>query len=163
MSLSRKQLERWDMPFGESCTRREGGRMIYGGGGGGSSSSSSNATTTTNIDRRQVVAEGAVGLASDSSTVNVTMTDDGIVKAALDVVKNNDATNGAGFEKVLTLAEKLFDTGSKLVDKTADTSMAAVAAVNTARNDAVGAIDQKTLIILGAVGLGAAVIFKRKG
>jgi hypothetical protein len=35
MSYSRRQLEAFGEPLGESVTRKEGGRIIYGGGGGG--------------------------------------------------------------------------------------------------------------------------------
>ena len=35
MNYSRRQLEAFGEPLGESVTRREGGRIIYGGGGGG--------------------------------------------------------------------------------------------------------------------------------
>ena len=35
MSYSRRQLEALGEPLGESVTRKEGGRVIYGGGGGG--------------------------------------------------------------------------------------------------------------------------------
>lgn len=126
-----------------------------------SSSSSSNTTNTTNIDRRQVMSDGAIGITSDSSTVNVQSMDAGVVKAALDVVATADATAGDGFSKLLTLTEKMFTAGGQILDKTADTSLAAVSAVNSARNDAAGSIDQKTLIILGAVGLGAAYFMKK--
>jgi hypothetical protein len=36
MSYSRRQLEAFGEPLGESVTRKEGGRIVYGGGGGGS-------------------------------------------------------------------------------------------------------------------------------
>ena len=39
MSYSRKQLEAFGEPFGESATRKEAGRVIYGSGGGGGGSS----------------------------------------------------------------------------------------------------------------------------
>lgn len=45
MSYSRQQLYAMGEPFGESATRKEGGRTIYGGGGGGGPS-----TTTTTQD-----------------------------------------------------------------------------------------------------------------
>lgn len=45
MNLSRRQLYAMGEPFGESATREEAGRRIYGGGGGGGSSS----TTTPMI------------------------------------------------------------------------------------------------------------------
>jgi hypothetical protein len=41
MNYSRRQLEAFGEPLGESVTRKEGGRIIYGGGGG------SGPTTTT--------------------------------------------------------------------------------------------------------------------
>ena len=44
MNYSRRQLEAFGEPLGESVTRREAGRTIYGGGGGGSSAP---ATQTT--------------------------------------------------------------------------------------------------------------------
>jgi hypothetical protein len=63
-----------------------GGRMrLHGGGdGGGSSSSNSTTTTTTNVDRRQVVDNGAVGITSDGGTVNIsnTKTDYGVIAAS---------------------------------------------------------------------------------
>ena len=43
MSYSRRQLEAFGEPLGESVTRKEGGRIIYGSGGGGSDT-----TTTVN-------------------------------------------------------------------------------------------------------------------
>jgi hypothetical protein len=36
MNYSRRQLEAFGEPLGESVTRKEGGRIVYGGGGGGS-------------------------------------------------------------------------------------------------------------------------------
>lgn len=128
-----------------------------------SSSTSSNTTNTTNIDRRQVMSDGAIGITSDSSTVNVEQVDAGLVKAALDVVAGADATAGDGFNRLLSLTEKIFSTGGQVLDKTASASLAAVSAVDSARAEAAGTIDQKTLVILGAVGLGAAYLFKKKG
>lgn len=54
-----------------------------------SSSSSSNTTNTTNIDRRQVVGEGAYGFASDSTQVNIETNtlDGGAISAAFSGVK----------------------------------------------------------------------------
>lgn len=127
-----------------------------------SSSSSSNTTNTTNIDRRQVMSDGAIGITSDGSTVNVQSMDAGVVRAALDVVAASDATNSDGYSKLLNLTEKMFTAGGQILGKTADASLAAVSAVNSARNDAAGSIDQKTLIILGAVGLGAAYLMGKK-
>lgn len=129
-------------------------------GGGGSSSSSSNTTTTNTTDKRMVVDTG-VGVSTENSTVNVTTLDAGIVNKALDTVAAADATAGEGFGKLLTLADKLFDAGSTLVSNTSETAMQAVEAANTARNDAEGRIDQKTILILAAAGVAAAYAMKK--
>ena len=44
MSYSRRQLEAFGEPLGESVTRKEGGRTVYGGGGGGGGPSSTTQT-----------------------------------------------------------------------------------------------------------------------
>lgn len=161
MNYSRKQLERLGEPLGDSVTRAKlGGGYVCGGGGG--SSKSATTTSTTNIDRRQVVDTGSIGISSDSSTVHIESMDAGIVNKALEFATAADATAGEGFDRLLNLTEALFDTGGQLIDKTAATSMAAVSAVETARNDAQGDIDQKTLVILAAAGLGAAWLLKGK-
>lgn len=132
-------------------------------GDSSSSSKSEQTTNTTNIDRRQVVGEGGIGLASDGATVTINTVDTGIVNKALDTVANSDAVNGAGFEKLLSLADKLFTGGGQILDKTAETTMAQVAALNTAQNDAKGTIDQKTIVILGVAGVIAMVVMKKRG
>lgn len=160
MNYSRKQLYAFGEPLGDSSTRTEGGRKIYGGGG--SSSSSSNTTQTKNTDKRLVVNSG-VGVSSDSSTVNVTNTslDPQIVNHALDVVSASDATNGVGFTQLLALSDKLFSGAGQVIHDQNQAVLGQVSAINTTANNAKGAIDQKTLIIIVA---GAAVaIFALKG
>lgn len=131
--------------------------------GGDSSSSSSNSTTTTNVDKRQVVDAGGIGVSSDQSTVTVTNNalDAGIVNTALDVVKTNDATNGASFSQLLSMADKLFSTSANIIGKAQDTTLTQVGALTTLSNDQKGAVDQKTLIILGAVIAGAFAFGKK--
>ena len=47
---SRRQLEALGEPLGDSVTRKEGGRIIYGGGGsGGGSAPQTNTTYSTNV------------------------------------------------------------------------------------------------------------------
>jgi hypothetical protein len=126
-----------------------------------SSSSSNSTTTTTNIDRRQVVAEGATGIAADGATINIESLDAGIVQAALDVVKADDATNGAGFEKLLTLADKLFTGAGQVIETAQETTLSQIEAINTAANDKKGAIDQKTLIIVAGAAIGLMALRKK--
>lgn len=49
MSYSRRQLYALGEPLGESVTRKEGGRIIYGGGGGGQSAPTTSTTYTQAI------------------------------------------------------------------------------------------------------------------
>lgn len=161
MSISRRDLYAAGEPFGESATRaKPGGGYVCGGGGGGSSSSSSNATTTTTYttDKRMVVDQG-IGITSDSSTVHVESMDAGIVNKALDTVAAADATAGEGFMRLLGLADKLFEGAGSMIETTQAT---ALAATQTAANDAKGAVDQKTIIILAGAAV-AAFAFMRKG
>lgn len=131
--------------------------------GGSSKSSSSNSTTTTNIDKRQVVDAGGIGVSSDSSNVTVTNNtlDAGIVNTALDVVKANDATNGAGFTALLNMADKLFTASADVIGKAQDTTLAQVGNLTTLANDQKGVIDQKTLIIVAVAGIGLMSLKKR--
>lgn len=134
--------------------------------GMGDSDKSTQANTTTtsnNIDRRQVVAEGGFGVASDGATVNITSVDAGIAKAAIDAVSGADATNGQGFTQLLNLADKVFTGAGAMLDTTQKTSLAQVEALNTVANDAKGVIDQKTIIVLAIAGLGGAYLLKKKG
>ena len=54
MSYSRRQLYAMGEPLGDSATRKEGGRIIYGGGGGGPTSSTTNTSNIPDWLRPQV-------------------------------------------------------------------------------------------------------------
>ena len=54
MSYSRRQLYAMGEPLGESVTRKEGGRIIYGGGGGGATTSTTNTSNIPDWLRPQV-------------------------------------------------------------------------------------------------------------
>lgn len=168
MTYSRQQLYAMGEPIGDSATRRECGRTLYGGGG--SKSSSSSATTTTSTDKR-IAVESGIGISSDSSTVNVQTLDGGIVHKALDTVKASDATAGEGFSQLLGLADKLFTGAEKVISSTQNASLKQLATtqdaglrqmeiLNTAANDKQGSIDQKTLIVLAVAGAAVLVLPK---
>lgn len=81
MTYSKRRLYQLGEPLGDSATRREAGRVIYGGGGGGSSSSQANTTNTTqNTDMRVVGGNNSTNVSAQNSTVNVT--DAGAVASA---------------------------------------------------------------------------------
>lgn len=159
MNYSRRELYAVGEPLGESATRRKlGGGYVCGGGGGSSSSTSS---TTTNIDKRLAL-ESGVGISSDQSTVTVNTLDAGIVDKALQTVQLADATSGQGFSQLLALTDKLFTGAGQALQTTQATTLAQVGALNQAQNDARGAVDQKTIIVLAVAGAAAAFAFSRK-
>lgn len=128
------------------------------GGGGGSSSSSSTSTSTQNTDKRQVVDNQSVGVSSDSSTVNVQMTDLGAINASMEMLRNGGLGLQESFDKVIGLADTLLK-GS--LDTVKTSNAVVTQAYETAQNTANGAIDQKTMMVLAGVA-GAAFIFGRK-
>jgi hypothetical protein len=68
MSYSRRQLEALGEPLGDSVTRKEGGRIIYGGGGGGGE-----ATQTQVVDLpdwAKPTAQKQLGLAESVTDIN---------------------------------------------------------------------------------------------
>jgi len=137
----------------------------FSGGPSEKNSSSSNTTTNNNIDRRQVVAEGGVGLSADGSSVSVTMQsmDAGIVNKALDTVANADAVAGQGFNQLLTLADKVITGAGGIIQSAQNTTDKQMEIIATTANDAKGAIDQKTLMVgLGVAGL-VAFAYVNKG
>lgn len=131
------------------------------GGSSKSSSSSSSTTNTTNIDRRQVVAEGAVGISSDRSKITINALDGGIVLGALDAIKSSDATNGESFSKLLLLADKFMTGAGEVINKTQDTTIKQIEQITTAANDQKGMIDQKTLVIIAGAALGFMALKKK--
>jgi len=69
MSYSRRQLEALGEPLGDSVTRKEGGRIIYGGGGGGGGE----ATQTQVVDLpdwAKPTAQKQLGLAESVTDIN---------------------------------------------------------------------------------------------
>lgn len=125
--------------------------------GGKSSSKAATTTNTTAVDKRLVVDGNSVGISAEGSNVTVNTLDAGIVGKALDTVQAADATNGEGFDKLLGLADKLFTQGGELISNTSQATLQQVAALNTAQNDQKGAIDQKTIMVLGIAGAVAIV------
>lgn len=158
MTISRRDLYAMGEPLGESATeRRPDGRYRCGGGG----SSSSQSSTTQNTDKRIAVEQG-IGISSDSSTISVQALDAGIVGQALETVQLADATAGDGFNRLLGLADKLFATGSKVLETGQATTLAQVGALSQAQTDAKGNINQNTMVILAIAGVAAAYALKGK-
>lgn len=148
---SRRELYAAGEPFGDSCTRIEAGRIIYGGGG----SRSSSAQTTTNQDNRVAVQDG-IGMANSSGNV-ITVTDGGIVARALDSVDLQNAIGADGFSRLLDAAESLFNRGEAMIGQT---QQFAAEAYSRAIQDQRGTIDNRTIIVIAGVAAAALILTK---
>lgn len=101
--------------------------------GGDSSSSSSNSTSTTNVDKRQVVDGQGLGVSSDSSTVNVTQTDGGSVKNALDFAKE---FGNSGLNFASSSLDSVVGLMLETIKSQAETGRAALTFANSANDKA---------------------------
>lgn len=106
-------------------------------------------------DARQTVDSRAWNDASNTN-INVTTNDEKIARAAFDFAKAADATNGQGFDSLLGLADRLFQSGEKLIGQTQDRVADAYANAGTLAIDQAGKFDNKTIVVLA--GLGAAAV-----
>ena len=157
MSISRRELYANGEPLGDGATRKKLGGGYVCGFGGDSSSSSSN--TTNNYDKRVVTNDG-FGLSGDNNMVS--MLDGGAIKSAftfssdtvgraLDSIDASNATLGDGYNALINAGQNLIGQTQKAV---AD-------AYGQAQADKNGTIDNRTIIVLAAVGA-AAVFALRK-
>lgn len=150
MNLSRRELYAAGEPLGDCVTHsKPGGGYWCGGGGGGSSSSSS---STQNIDKRIAVGDGGLGVSADNSSVNVNVTDGGIVSRTLD-------TLDMSYSKLLDTAASMFAQSEGLIGQT---QKAVADAYGQAQNDKNGTIDNRTIVVLAVAGAAAIVLMSRK-
>ena len=134
------------LPIGafEPRAGRSGPMRLHGGGGdgGGSSSTTSTTTSTQNVDRRQVVDNGAVGITSDGGQVSITSTptDYGAIAAAGQAIDNalfagRDMSNTALFA-VREAGYNAVDTTRAIADQAMSGVLAAAAASGSASEKA---------------------------
>ena len=118
---TRRELYALGEPFGDGATRAKlGGGYVCGlGGGGDSNSSSATTTNTTNVDKRQVVDTGSVGVTADNSTINVTTSDMGAIANAKDIAIAGITTNSTNTDHLLSAAQTLFATQQKALETSA--------------------------------------------
>lgn len=122
MSYSRRQLYAMGEPLGDSTTRAKPGGGMLCGEGGDSSSSSTQQTTTTNVDKRQVVDNGGVGVSSDSSNVTINTLDSGAINGAIDLSKSSTTQAYTGLDHLLGFANQVLaleNNSQKLISQSA--------------------------------------------
>ena len=110
---------------------------------------------------------------TDNSTSNVNVTDSGIVSRALDSIDLSNATTGQGFSKLLDVGQSIFSQAntsqegifSKLIDAgkslIGQTQQSVSDAYQTATAEKSGALDNKTLMILGVAAIAGVAIVAR--
>jgi hypothetical protein len=121
--------------------------LAFGGGDSSSSSSSSNTTSTTNIDKRQVVDGGSVGVTSDNSTVNVL--DNGAVKQSIDLAKSSSELAYANLSQLLGFAKQSLELTKSNASQ-----------VETAFKTAGDATDTQKLLILGGLAVAGFIAYR---
>lgn len=127
---------------------------------GGSSSKSSSSQTTNNTDNRIVTESGVVASGGSSIVATIEHLDGDIVKDALQFATDASDDNSASLDKLIGLASDLFGQGADLIRGGQDTVLAAAQSV---ANDQRGAIDQKTIVVLGLGAAAVAAIALTKG
>lgn len=155
----------------EILLARLGLPMTPANGGGGESSSSSNTTQTTNqIDRRQVVDSGSVGVSSDTSTVHVSILDQGAIAGAkaladnaLALVAASDQETSKSLANVLGFAKDVFNTGFSALDRVGTQVERQTEIVAKAYDNAQGEGTQKNLVAAAALATVAIVAVKAWG
>ena len=113
---------------------------------------SSSSSSSTNIDKRQVVDAGAVGITADHSTIS--MLDGGAIDRAFDFAEFNSGQFTDSFEKLLSFAGQamsMTEDNSKVAEMAADKVAAAYE----------GASGQK-IILYGVLVLGALWLLNRR-
>jgi hypothetical protein len=108
--------------------------------------SSSKSSSSTSIADQRVAVQDGIGLSgSNGNNVSMTTTDYGSVARAFDSIDKNNALTAGSFEALLGSADKLWQTGERLVAQTSDR---VADAYNLAQTDAKGTIDNKTIVVL---------------
>lgn len=113
---------------------------------------------TNNLSDARTFSDSRSFSDSSSTNINVESMDADIARAAFDFVKAGDATNAEGFDSLLGLASRLFESGERQIAQTQDRVADAYANAGTLAIDQAGKFDNKTIVILaglGAVGVAA--------
>ena len=156
-------------------------RQVVDAGGIGIASDSSTVSVTNNtLDAGAIQGAGdIVKQALNAIVINDATNGDGftqllnaggdgftqLVNTGGDGFKQLLNTGGDGFKQLLTLADKMFTGAGDIIGKAQDTSLTQIGQISDAatsvQNDKVGAVNQKTLVILAAAGVGMMALRKR--
>lgn len=116
-----------------------------------SSSSSSTSYQTNNIKKDAVTGNGSQSVYADAGA-NVSVSDQGAILGAFDLVKANDVTGGKNYEKLLSTTSTAL-TG--ILNGTAATQNFIASTQATAK----GTLDSKTIMILAGLAVAAVLGF----
>lgn len=152
------------------------------GGKSGSSTQANQSTSNSYADQRIVNESGLVATGGASINANISSSDPAVMQAAMNFASAADATNGVSFnglldagtrnygalldttsglaDKLFNFADNVFKTGS---DQVLSGQSALMSTVQSLKNDERGAIDQKTIVVLGVAAAAALVLMNRKG
>lgn len=140
-------------------------RAPCNGGGGGGGSSSETSTTTQNVDKRQVVDTGSIGVSSDQSTVNVSASylDDGAVNKAIDLAKSSTDGGNKNIGDVLGFAKDVLKVAGDNLKGTQSAFATATEKVSAAYDSVQEMSTGQRVLIAAVVGIAGVVAVKSFG
>lgn len=160
-------MNAWRMePIGAGWAVAPGSRRgPCNGGGGGSSSSNETTTSTQNVDKRQVVDTGSIGVTSDSSTVHVNASylDDGAVNKAIDLATTSTQSAGANVGEVLGFAKDVLKVAGENLKGTQQAFSVATEKVSGAYETVSELSSGQRFLVAGGLALAAIVAIKALG
>lgn len=141
--------------------------LCFGGGGGSTSSSSSNTTTnsTTNTDKRMVTSDNAIALSGDNSSIHITQSDGGAMKAATDLFKMSADANATNYDNLLNTSSAglkgVLDFASSAMGKSFEITKTTQDNAKTMMDigQSKGTLDNRTITILGVAVVAAIGVF----
>jgi hypothetical protein len=134
--------------------------MSKGGGGKESPTDQSShaTTTTTQIDRRQVVDNGGIGIAGESAVINVL--DAGAIDKPFAFANANDQELTKNLDNQLGFARNIFESGLSVLDKAGQQVQLQTQLVAKAYDNAQGDGTAKTVLTVAAIASVALVAVK---
>ena len=152
-------------PIGCGWAVAPGSRRAPCNGGGGGGSSSETSTTTENIDKRQVVDTGSIGVSSDQSTVNVnaSYTDGGAVSKAIDLATVGTESTGKNVAEVLGFARDALKVAGENIKGTQQAFATATEKVSSAYSTVEEMSTGQRLLIAGGLAVVGVVAVKAFG
>lgn len=123
-----------------------------------------NTSQTQNQDRRQVVDNGAVAVNADNSSVNLTLTDQGAVRAAADIAGRAIESNNINTQKMTEAGALLSKAAGSVIEQAMQQQQAALQTVASIASMPLSFQDpDRAMKLAGFAVVGVAAFYALKG